>query len=247
MSKWMMAALAAGTVMAAQAPAIAQQGRAMPMTQGEQQPVVSFSVSEEVRSRPDVAGVGAGVQVIAKTAVEAMRQNAVAMEKLIAAVKAAGIKSEDIRTTGINLSSQYDYSNRVDGQPPRFIGYQVSNNVHVTTTKIDEIGALLDRLVAAGGTDVSGPWFSVKDPEAQTAAIRGKVMAAGKAKAEDYARLAGYRSVELVSVSEGGGYVPSPRMEKIQMAASADAASTPVEPGQVGNSLSLNFTYRLVR
>ncbi|MCC2603383.1 SIMPL domain-containing protein [Sphingopyxis yananensis] len=247
MNKWMMAALVAGTAMAAQTPAMAQQTRGAAMMQSEQQPLVSFSVSEEVRSRPDVAGVGAGVEVTAPTAVEAMRQNAAAMDKLIAAVKAAGIKAEDIRTTGINLSSQYDYSNRQDGQPPRFVGYQVSNNVQVTTTKIDEIGALLDRLVAAGGTNVSGPWFSVKDAEAQTASIRGKVMAAGKAKAEDYARLAGYRSVELVSVSEGGGYVPSPRMEMVKMAAPADANSTPVEPGQVGNSLSLNFTYRLVK
>ncbi len=247
MNKWMMAALVAGTAMAAQTPVMAQQGGATAMTHNQQQPLVSFSVSEEIRSRPDVAGVGAGVQVTAPTAVEAMRQNAAAMDKLIAAVKAAGIKAENIRTTGINLSSQYDYSNRQDGQPPRFVGYQVSNNVHVTTSKIDEIGALLDRLVAAGGTDVSGPWFSVKDPEAQTASIRGKVMAAGKAKAEDYARLAGYRGVELVSVSEGGGYMPTPRLEMVKMAAPADAQSTPVEPGQVGNSLSLNFTYRMVK
>jgi uncharacterized protein YggE len=246
MKQWMMAALVAGTAMAVQAPAMAQQGGAMHMT-GEHHPLVSFTVSEEVRSRPDVASVGAGVQVTAATAVEAMRQNAAAMDKLIKAAKAAGIKDENIQTAGINLSSQYDYSNRVEGQPPRFVGYQVSNNVTVTTDKIDKIGALLDTLVAAGGTDISGPSFGVKDPEAQTASVRGKVMAEGKAKAEDYARLAGYRTAELVSLSEGGGYAPSPRVMMAKMEAVAADASTPVEPGRVGHSLSLSFTYRLVK
>src|SRR3546814_13595492 len=77
-------------------------------------PILSFSVSEEVRSRPDQATVGAGVTTTAPTAVEAMRANAAAMDKLIAAAKARGIKAEDIQTSGINLSPQSDYNNRTN-------------------------------------------------------------------------------------------------------------------------------------
>lgn len=211
-------------------------------------PLLSFSVSEEVRSKPDTAAVGAGVQVTAPTAVEAMRQNAVAMDRLIKAAKARGIKDEDIQTSGINLSAQYDYSNRVDGQPARFVGYQVSNSVRVTTTKIDELGAMLDALVNAGGTNIEGPWFGVKDAEAQLVGVRGKVIAKAKLKADDYARLTGYASAELVSINEGGfsGPIPMP-MPQMMEAADARMKSTPVEPGQIANSLSLNFTYRLIR
>lgn len=217
------------------------------MVSQAQGPLLSFSVSEEVRSKPDTAGVGAGVQVTAPTAVEAMRQNAAAMDKLIRAAKARGIKDEDIQTTGINLSPQYDYSNRVDGQPPRFVGYQVSNSVRVTTTKIDELGAMLDALVTAGGTNIDGPWFGVKDAEAQLVGARGKVIAAAKVKADDYARLTGYRAAELVSISEGGFAGPPPMPVPQMMAADAREKSTPVEPGQIADNLSLNFTYRLVR
>src|SRR3546814_7081485 len=71
------------------------------------------------------------------------------MDKLIAAAKAQGIKAENIQTSGINLSPQYDYSNRSDGQPPRFLGYQVTNSVRATTNDITGIGPLLDALVAA--------------------------------------------------------------------------------------------------
>ena len=252
MKKLLMAAVAAGAVMSVSAPAIAQsgaQGGANAMTHAVQGPILSFGVTEEVQSKPDVAGVGAGVQVTAPTAVEAMRQNAAAMDKLIKAAKARGIKDEDIQTSGISLSSQYDYNNRVDGQPPRFLGYQVSNSVRVSTTKIGEIGDLLDALVAAGGTNVDGPWFGVKDSEALLVGARGKAIAKAKAKAEDYARLTGYRSVELVSISEGGYSAPRPMIETAMAPVAADARvkSTPVEPGQVSNSLNLNVTYRLVK
>ncbi|MGQ0277265.1 SIMPL domain-containing protein [Sphingopyxis sp. Q841] len=246
MTKHMFTAMATGIALLAATPAIAQQGGSTVTTATTEGPILSFSVSEEVRSRPDEATVGAGVTTTAPTAVEAMRLNAAAMDKLIAAAKARGIKAEDIQTSGISLSPQYDYNNRSDGQPPRFLGYQVSNSVRATTPKIDDIGPLLDALVAAGGTNIDGPWFAIKDPDAQLVGVRGAAIKAAEAKAADYAKLAGYRAAELVSISEGGavgGPVPMPR---VQMMA-AEAKSTPVEPGQVGNTLTLSFQYRLVR
>ncbi|MEQ8309605.1 MAG: SIMPL domain-containing protein [Sphingopyxis sp.] len=246
MKKQMLVALAAG-LMTAAAPAIAQPGGSTVTTATAQGPILSFGVTKEVRSRPDEATIGAGVTTTAPTAVEAMRLNAAAMDKLIAAAKARGIKAENIQTSGINLSPQYDYNNRSDGQPPRFIGYQVSNSVRATTGNIADIGPLLDALVAAGGTNVDGPWFGVKDPDAVLAGARGEAIKTAEAKAADYARLAGFRSAELVSISEGGFGGGQPPMPMARMEIAADAKSTPVEPGRVSNSLTLNFQYRLVR
>ena len=211
-------------------------------------PILSFSVDQQVRSRPDRASIGAGVTNTAPTAVEALRANSAAMAKLVAAAKARGIKAEDIQTSGINLSPQYDYNNRSDGQPPRFLGYQVSNSVRATTPKIDDIGPLLDALVAAGGTNVDGPWFGMKDPDAQLVGARGAAIKEAEAKAADYARLAGYRGAELVSISEGGSFGGPQPVPMVRMAMDAGSAkATPVEPGQVANSLTLSFQYRLVR
>ncbi|MGB3320049.1 MAG: SIMPL domain-containing protein [Sphingopyxis granuli] len=250
MTKQMLTAMVAGWMLAAAAPAIAQQGAggSTVTTATAQGPILSFSVNEEVRARPDQATIGAGVQTTAPTAVEAMRTNAAAMDKLIAAAKKAGIKAEDIQTSGINLSPQYDYSNRTDGQPPRFLGYQVTNSVRATTARIDRIGELLDTLVAAGGTNIDGPWFAMKDPDAMLVGARGAAIKAAEAKAADYARLAGYRGAELVSIGEGGFSGPQPPMPYARgMVAQAEMAKAPVEPGQVGNTLTLSFQYRLVR
>ena len=248
MTKQMFAVMATGLALMAATPALAQQGGSTVAAATIQGPILTFSVSEEVRSRPDQASVGAGVTTTAPTAVEAMRANAAAMDKLIAAAKARGIKAEDIQTSGISLSPQYDYNNRGDGQPPRFLGYQVSNSVRATTSKIEDIGPLLDALVAAGGTHIDGPSFGMKDPDAQLVGARGSAIKAAEAKAQDYARLAGFRGVELVSISEGGSFGPQPPMPMVRMAMDAGSAkATPVEPGRVSNTLTLNFQYRLVK
>ncbi|WOF42804.1 SIMPL domain-containing protein [Sphingopyxis indica] len=247
MKTQMFTAMATGLALIAATPAIAQQGGTTVTTATTQGPILSFSVSEEVRARPDQATVGAGVQTTAPTAVEAMRANAAAMDKLIAAAKKQGIEAENIQTSGINLSPQYDYSNRSDGQPPRFLGYQVTNSVRATTNDIAGIGPLLDALVAAGGTNIDGPWFAMKDPDAMLVGARGAAIKAAEAKAQDYAKLAGYRGVELVSIGEGSFGGPQPPMPMVRMEMAADAKSTPVEPGQVGNTLTLSFQYRLVR
>lgn len=248
MTKQLFTVMAAGMALMAAAPAIAQQGGSTVTAATTQGPILSFSVDQEVRSRPDRASIGAGVTNTAPTAVEALRANSVAMEKLVAAAKKRGIKADDIQTSGINLSPQYDYNNQGNGQPPRFIGYQVSNTVRVTTDEIGKLGELLDALVAAGGTNVDGPYFAMKDADAMLVHARKAAFDEANAKAADYARLAGYRTAELVSVTEGAA-VQGPRPMPFAMDARVQntAGKAVVEPGQVANTLTLSFQYKLVR
>src|SRR3546814_8461624 len=93
-----------GLALIAATPAIAQQGGTTVTTATTQGPILSFSVSEEVRARPDQATVGAGVQTTAPTAVEAMRANAAAMDTLIAAANKQGIEAEERKSTRLNSS-----------------------------------------------------------------------------------------------------------------------------------------------
>lgn len=210
-------------------------------------PLLSFTVTEEVRADPDRANVGAGVTTQATTAVEAMRQNATQMAAMVRALRSAGIPERDIQTSGINLSPQYDYRPQEQGQPPRLIGYQVSNQVQVTTADIANLGRLLDALVAAGGTNLNGPSFSLADPDAGMDEARAAALRAAGERAAVYARAAGYRTARLVSLSEGGGHVPPPMPVMARMVAQDAAASTPVSPGQVARNLVLNVQYRLER
>ena len=213
-------------------------------------PLLAFTVNEEVRAKPDRATLGAGVTSTAPTATEALRANSAAMERLIKAVKARGIKDQDIQTTGVSLSPVYDYSGQQQGLPPKMTGYQVTNMVRAQTGDIKGLGELLDAMVAAGGTNIDGPYFSVKDADTMLVGARKAAMDKAAAKAADYAKLAGYRSARLIGLSEGGGFpqAPAPVMAMDRMVLTAGKAeAAPIEPGQVGNTLTLSFQYRLER
>ena len=211
--------------------------------------LIAFTVSEEVKSVPDRAQIGAGVTTSAPTAVEALRANSAAMDKLIAAAKKAGIRDGDIQTSQLNISPQYDYRPQEQGQPPRLIGYQASNQVNVVSRDIKGLGSLIDALIAAGGTNISGPNFYVANPDALLDGARAKVMAKANAKAADYARLAGYREARLIQLTEGGTWMPPPQPMPVMMRAEAADAGfkAPIQAGEVGNTLTVQVQYRLVR
>ncbi|WP_414714744.1 SIMPL domain-containing protein [Sphingobium sp. LMA1-1-1.1] len=241
-----MFALMASAVVAAAALPVAAAAQTS-VTIAETAPVVTLNVTETVEAAPDMATVGTGVQTRAQTAAQAMRDNAAQMDKLIAALVKAGIPKKDIQTSGINLSAQYDYSNR-DGQAsaPRFIGYEASNQLSVKLRDIRKVGGLLDTMVDAGATNVSGPSFSISDPAPMLAQARSAALKSARAQADFYAQAAGYRSARLVSLTESnsGGQPPVPMMAAARFKADS-APATPVEPGQVGSSVTLTVQYAL--
>ena len=209
-------------------------------------PVVTLSVTESIESAPDMATVGTGVQTRAQTAKEAMTLNATAMDRLVAAILKAGIERKDIQTSGINLNPQYDYSSRTDGQPPRFIGYEASNQLSVKVRKIASAGDVIDRMVGAGATNINGPSFGLQDDAPVLEKARAKAIATGKARAQFYAAQAGYRSAKLFSISETGDVsrpIPMPVMARADFAAAPKATS--VEPGQLSTSITLAIQYVL--
>lgn len=218
------------------------------VTIAEKAPIVTLNVTETVEAAPDQATIGTGLQTRAPTAAQAMRDNAAKMDKLIAALAKAGIAKADIQTSGINLSAQYDYSDRA-GQPdgPRFIGYEAMNQLNVKVRDIRKVGTLLDTLVTAGATNVNGPAFTIGDPAPMLQQARAQALKSANAQADFYAQAAGYRSARLVSISESnsGGHPPVPM---VATRFKADAAqATPVEPGQVGSSVNLTVQYALER
>ncbi len=209
-----------------------------------QGPIVELSVTETVKAKPDIADVGAGVTSDAPTAVAAMAANAKAMDAVISRIKALGIDARDIQTTGINLGAQYDYDQA--NQRQVFRGYRASNRVNVTMRDVKRAGPVLDSLVAAGATDLSGPSFSIDDDTGSRAQARKAAFDKAQAQASEYARWAGYSAVRLLSVSEAlnpGQPVPMAEMRMV----AADAKSTPVEPGLVGTSVTVSVTYEMTR
>ena len=240
MTKLLILSLAAATAMAvpaalpAQSTAIAQQSLATRL---------DISATGTVSRVPDLAIISAGVVTKSATATGAIADNAARMERVRAALRRAGIADKDIQTSSINLNPDYRYENN---QAPVLTGYQASNNVSVKFRDIRNSGKILDALVAEGANQLNGPSLTIDKPESAYDEARIKAIAAGRVRAELYARSLGMRVVRLVAVSEGGGNTPRPPMPMQQMAAKAErSADTAIDPGSQDLEITLSMSFDL--
>jgi uncharacterized protein YggE len=230
-------------------PLLAMSALSLPATAAEvqiqaQAPVVELSVSETVNAAPDIAQVGTGVTTRARTAKEAVRLNAIAMQKVVDRLKALGIAAKDIQTSNFNLNAQFNYPN---GGTPVFTGYEASNQVTAKLRQVDKVGDVLDALVAVGANNINGPSFMLDDDTAQQQSARTRAFQRGQAMAQDYARMAGYTGVRLLEVSESvQGRGPVPPMP-VAFRAEAAQAKTPIEAGEVGTTVNLTVKYEMTR
>ena len=207
--------------------------------------LLSVSASADATRVPDVATISTGVVTQAADANAAMRANAVQMDKVMAAIRAAGIAERDIQTAGINLNPQYKY---VENQPPSIVGYQASNTVNVKLRDVAKMGKVLDALVAQGANQINGPSFGIDKPEAalDEARVAAVKKAQAQARAATYADTLGLRVRRIVSISEGGAGMPVP-MPRMAMKAEAFDGSTPVAAGESSVSVQLDVVFELGR
>ena len=202
--------------------------------------LVSVQAHAETARVPDIATVSAGVVTQAEDA------NAAQMDKVMAAIRAAGIAERDIQTSGINLNPQYRYA---ENQPPAITGYQASNTVSLKVRDIGKLGQVLDALVASGANQVNGPMFEIDEPEAAYDEARRAALAKAQARARMYAEALGLRVRRIVSIDEGGGFQPPMPMPMMAMARAEKgvAYDTAVSPGETTLAANLSVVFELGR
>jgi hypothetical protein len=203
---------------------------------------LDISVTGEVTRVPDLAIISAGVVSRSPTATGALQDNAARMDRVIAALKRAGIADRDIQTSSINLNPEYRYP---ENQSPQLTGYTASNQVTIRFRDIRNSGKVLDALVAQGANQISGPNMTIEHPEAALDEARANAVAAGRARADLYARSLGMRVVRVVSVSENGGYAVPPPAPPMPMMAAAERSYTKIEPGEQKLQVGLSMVFEL--
>ncbi len=204
---------------------------------------MSLTGHGEVRLAPDLAVVTMGVMSSAATAHEALDANTGAMQAVMAALTGAAIEARDIQTSNFAVNPRYDYGQN-NAQPPKVVGYDVSNNVTVTVRKLESLGAVLDAVVSAGSNQINGVLFQVSKPEAATDEARKLAVADAQRKAQVYAEASGVSLGDVVSLSEGGGYQPPVPMFK-SMRAETVSADVPIAQGEQTIAVDVNFTWEI--
>jgi uncharacterized protein len=203
---------------------------------------LDVTASGEVTRVPDLAIISAGVVTRSPTASGAIQQNSARMDRVIAALRSAGVAERDIQTSSLNLNPEYRY---VENQSPKLSGYTATNTVNIRFRDIQNSGKVLDALVAQGANQINGPTLTLDKPESALDEARVNAVANGRARAEVYARSLGKRVVRIVSVSENGGNYPAPPPMPVMMEARGQVASTKIVPGDQKVQVSVAMVFEL--
>jgi uncharacterized protein len=192
---------------------------------------ITVTAVGSVKAVPDRAELSFGVTTDGATAKDASRANAARMTELIDALKAAGVRSQDIRTQNVSVSPRHSPMGK------RLPGFVAENSVSVQVDS-DRAGAIVDLAVENGATNASGPSFDVSDREAlYRDALRAAVREARK-KAEAIADAGAVSVGDVTRVIEDGS-ADSP----MYLEAAARAAPTPIEPGQEEVQATVTVTF----
>ena len=235
-SIWLGLALCAGAPTAVAAQAVQAP---MPAIAGTR---LEVSATGDATRVPDLAIISAGVVTRQTTATAAIQENATRMERVLSALKRAGIAERDIQTSSINLNPEYRYQ---DNRAPELVGYSASNQVSIRFHDIRNTGKILDALVAEGANQINGPTLTIDKPEAALDEARLKALANGRARADVYARALGRRVARIVSISESGGSYPVPPPMPMMMEARNQAADSKILPGEQKLQVTLSIVFDL--
>ena len=209
----------------------------------QQGTTLQLSAREEVSRVPDIAMISAGVMTEAPTAQQAMADNRAQMNRAFAVLRRAGIADKDMQTSGLSMQPRYHYK---ENEPPRLIGYQVTNMLSLRLRDLARVGAVLDALVEAGINQIDGPSFTLDAPQSALDEARQAAMKTAMARANLYAEAAGLRVKRIITISESGQVSPPRPMRAMareeMMVASAP---TPIAAGEVDLVATVNVTFEL--
>ncbi|WP_324716924.1 SIMPL domain-containing protein [Carboxydochorda subterranea] len=243
--RWRKAALALAMLGLVALPAASGDTLAAAPSQSEAERTVVVVGQARLWARPDAAQLVVGIDSEAPTAQAAQRDNARKARQVMAALDALGIPLRDLQTTSTQLMPVYRYDDQE--KQPRLAGYRASYTLRLTLKDLDQVGTVVDSVVAAGANRIDSIRFMAQDTgalenEALTLAVRDAMN-----QARTLAAAAGVTLGPLLSISgvRFSGAPEPPIVRPLAGRAASEAATTPVEPGLLEFTASVTLTYRL--
>ena len=200
-----------------------------------------------VEVAPDQLQLRLGVETAATEADQALTDNNRQMAAVLAQLTELGIGKEEISTGQFQIRPDWSL-------PPRptpanwqrqIVGYRVSNELLIKTTRVELAGRLLAVAQAAGANQIGGLQFTLADPEPSR--LQAIALATRQAirEAETLAQAAGVKlgAVQSLTLDSSGG-TPGPQVMMAE-ARMASADAVPVESGKVEVKAGVSLVYRL--
>jgi uncharacterized protein len=204
---------------------------------------LSVSSSASQNYPPDTAVITLAVETQAKTAAEAASINAKKASDMISKINSIINKKagDSVQTTQYSINPVYEYN---ESQRKSYLtGYRVTNGITVTIKQLNLVSKIIDASIASGANQVQGINFIIDKNEEYYKSLLTQAAKKAKDEAATVAQALGVNIVGIKQISTGSN-VPPPRvMYNKGMMMAAEAASTPIEAGEVDVNASVNIDF----
>lgn len=213
-------------------------------TNSAPQRTLSVNGLGQVSVTPDIAYIYIGVHTETDSAADAVEENNKVANKVIQALKDAGVDAKDIRTDYFSIWP-FDKYDPMTGMATGEKYYGVDNTVYVNVRDLESLGSLLDDAIAAGATTINSIQFDVADKEGALIETRQAAVENAQAQAVELAELAGLSLGEIQNISFYDSS-PYPVYGGYGMGGGgggAAEAAIPIQPGQMTLQVTVSITY----
>jgi len=205
------------------------------------QPTITVDATGTASAPPDVARVRLFTFAEDPAPGDALTSCSLLTERVLTALRDAGVAASDMQTTSIELDVQHrrDADEMVQN-------FRASSSFVVTVRPPEDAGRIVATAVEAAGSGVgiNGVSFDIDDRTALTSLARRDAVAGAVRAATELADAAEVVLGALVGLVEGGGWRPLQPRPAVRMAAAA-AAMPPVEIGELGVSVSVSAVFEV--
>jgi hypothetical protein len=143
---------------------------------------------------------------------------------VLARLRDLGLADADVNAPDVGIHPEYDYRR---GQ--KLVGYRVTRHMTARVRQLDQLGEVLDGVVAAGANEVGGAEMTTSDPSAAEHAALEAAVAAARAKAQVLATAAGVTLGAFARIEEEAGPSGGPLPKFRTMAVMEESADVPTE------------------
>ncbi len=207
---------------------------------------ITVTGTAKVSATPDVAVLNMGIVSEGASVTVAQKGVTDKMNAIIAALKGQfKIEAKDIQTETFSVNPKYDWSSGKQ----TIVGYTANQSVSVKVRDFNITGDILAKATELGANNVSGPSFSIDDPEKVKADAREKAITQAKAKAQLLATQVGIKLGRIVNFYEGGNEVANVAYgfggATMDSAVAMKAVAPTIEPGSQDVQLTVSLSYEI--
>ena len=197
---------------------------------------------------PNEAEIILGVETEESTALDSQQTNAEIMESVMSALRANGIKKDDIKTYQYNVQPIRNWRSEKDYYD--IISYKTTQMVRVKTSDLDDVGKVIDAAASAGANRFQGVNFGLTDEKQSEYRSKALKEASKNAeeKADSIADGLGVKLDGVLKASESSYYQPVYRSYAMETVVTGDAreATTEISPGMIEISATVTVSYEFV-